>query len=338
MNNKRSKVLLTGASGYIALHTIGELIKSGFDVRGSLRNLSKEKDIRNSIHIPYSEERLEFCELNLLNDYGWEEALSGCEYIIHMASPFIIEEPKNENDLIEPALAGTMRALKAAKKSKIKKFVLTSSMAAIAYGHNKTKCNQNDWSDLTKDIGAYIKSKTLAEKAAWNFVKDNSEIPFVLTSINPGMVLGPIIGKDTDGASASLVKNMINGNFPAIPDIYFTVVDVRDVAKLHVQSLKNDKSDFKRVIATSSKGISFLNISKILRNLGFNKSPKNLIPSQIVFSMAPFNKDMRTTASMIRRGCYDTENSETKTIFNWEPIQLEDSLKDMTNSLKAYQK
>ncbi len=328
------KVLVTGASGYIALHCLSELLNSGYKVKGSLRDLNRQNEVINSLDKDLSKENLEFCNLDLLSDAGWDEASSDCDYLLHIASPFIIQEPKEEKILIEPALEGTLRALRAAKKNGIKKVVLTSSMASIAYGHSKQIVNNKDWTDINSKVGAYIKSKTLAEKAAWDFVQNNSDNSLALTTIHPGMVFGPVLSDDIEGASPSLINNLINGKFPAIPDLYFTVVDVRDVAKLHVKSLKNQGSNNKRIIATSENGISFLEISKLLRDLGYSKSPINLIPNKVINSLAPFNKEMRSTANMIKRGCYGVDISETKSLYNWEPIPLRKTLIDMTESFK----
>ena len=334
MEFNQEKVLVTGASGYIALHCISELLNYGYKVKGSLRDLGKENQVRDSLKNELSETNLEFCNLDLLKDDGWDQAAADCDYLIHIASPFIIQEPKDENILIEPALRGTLRALNSAKNSNIKKVVLTSSMASIAYGHNKEICTNSDWTDITKYAGAYIKSKTIAEKAAWEFIDNQSDKSFSLTTIHPGMVFGPLLNNDLDGASASLINNLITGKFPALPDLYFTVVDVRDIAKLHVQSLKNSGSDNKRIIATSSNSIAFLEISKILREFGFDKAPKNLIPNKVINSLAPFNKEMKSTALMIKRGSYKVDISETESLFNWYPIPLRKTLEDMTNSLK----
>lgn len=334
MEINEEKVLVTGASGYIALHCISELLNEGYKIKGSLRDLNREAEVRKSLGTGFEDEKLEFCKLNLLDNEGWGDAASDCDYLLHIASPCFIKEPKNEKQLIKPALEGTLRALTAAQKSNVKKVVLTSSMGAIAYGHNKSTCKYTDWTDLSKDVGAYIKSKTLAEKAAWDFINNLSDTSFTMTTIHPGMVFGPLLSNDLDGISASLITNMITGKFPALPNIYFTVVDVRDVAKLHVQALKNKESDHKRIIATSQKGISFLEISIILRELGFKKSPQNLIPNQVINSLAIFNKEMRNTASMIKRGCYGADISETISLFDWEPIPFRKTLEDMTNSLK----
>ena len=334
MKMNQEKVLVTGASGYIALHCISELLKEGYKVKGSLRDLNREDEVKKSISAEFENEKLEFCKLNLLDNEGWEDAASDCDYLLHIASPCFIEEPKNENELIVPAVEGTLRALKACQKSKVKKIVLTSSMGAIAYGHNKNTCDNNDWTDISKDVGAYIKSKTIAEKTAWDFVNNQSSKTFKMTTIHPGMVFGPLLNNDKEVMSASLIKKMINGEFPALPDIYFTVVDVRDIAKIHVQSLKNRGSDQKRIIATSKKGISLLEISKILREVGFNNSPHLLIPSQVINALAMFNKDMKRTASMIKRGCYEADISETISLYGWEPIPFKKTMEDMTNSLK----
>ena len=154
MTVNQGKVLVTGASGYIALHCILELLNNGYEVKGSLRDLKRENEVRKSLGTEFNNNNLEFCKLDLLKDEGWDDAASDCDYLFHIASPCFVEEPKDENELITPALEGTLRALKAAHKSKIKKVVLTSSMGAIAYGHNKSYCNTNDWTDISKDVGA----------------------------------------------------------------------------------------------------------------------------------------------------------------------------------------
>ena len=334
MTNDKGKVLVTGASGYIALHCIFELLSNGYQVKGSLRDLNRKDEVRKSLGKNFHNNNLDFCKLNLLNDEGWDDAVSDCDYLFHIASPCFIKEPKNENELIIPALEGTLRALKAAHKSGVKKVVLTSSMGAIAYGHNKRHCTTSDWTNTSKEVGAYIKSKTIAEKAAWDFVCKQTDKSLKMTTIHPGMVFGPLLSVDDEGISASLIKKMITGRYPALPDIYFTVVDVRDVAKLHVQSLNNHLSDNKRIIATSQKGIRFLEISKILRELGFNKSPKVLVPTQLINFLAMFNRDMKSTSSMIKRGRYGADISETSLIFDWKPTPLKKTLEDMTLSLK----
>ena len=185
MNLKKEKVLVTGASGYIALHCISELLNLGYKVKGSLRDLSKENEVRCSLDKKLGEENLEFCQLNLLSDDGWLEASSDCDYLMHIASPFVIKEPQNEDILIKPAVEGTLRAFNAAKHSSIKKVILTSSMASIAYGHNKEIVNNKDWTDVSKNIGAYIKSKTLSEKTEILYLHTDIYRPENQEGINP---------------------------------------------------------------------------------------------------------------------------------------------------------
>ena len=329
------KVLVTGASGFIAMHCINELLNAGYTVKGSLRDMRREDEVRKSLKNDSDNYNLHFCKLDLLKDNGWNEATRDCDYVLHIASPFTIEEPKNESLLIKPALEGTIRALNASKNSsKVKKFILTSSMATIAYGHDKDLCTPEDWTDLTKNVGSYVKSKTIAEKAAWDFIHSDNEHSFSMTTIHPGMVFGPLLSEDISGASAKLISKMIKGKYPALPDAYFTIVDVRDVAKLHVKSLKNNKSDNKRIIATSPQGINIMEVSNILRSNGYKKAPKNYIPTKMINSLAPFNKEMKSMAAMVNRGSYGADIEETLSIFNWEPISLEKTLKDMCNSLQ----
>ena len=221
------KVLVTGASGFIAIHCIHELIKAGYVVKGSLRNMNREDEVRKSFEKESENHKLEFCKLDLLDDEGCDEAAFDCDYLLHVASPFTIEEPKMESLLINPALEGTLRALNASKNSsKVKKVVLTSSMASIAYGHNKQLCTPRDRTDTTKNVGAYVKSKTLAEKAAWDFINDDDKNSFSMTTIHPGMVFGPLLSDDIDGASAELISKMINGKFPALPDAYLSLIHI----------------------------------------------------------------------------------------------------------------
>tara|TARA_B100000575_G_C23077958_1_gene620966 strand:- start:439 stop:1449 length:1011 start_codon:yes stop_codon:yes gene_type:complete len=330
----KKQVLVTGANGFIALHCISKLLDNGFKVKGSLKDLKKESLVRDALGTKLNRENFEICELNLLEDQGWAEAASNCDYLLHIASPCVIKEPKHENEIIDPAVNGTLRAIKAAHKANVKKIVITSSIGSIIYGHNKNICDSKDWTDVSFSVGAYIKSKTLAEKAAWDYLDKLKRSKLSMTSINPGMVFGPILSNQINSTSASLILKMINGRFPALPNIYFSVVDVRDIAKLHVDSLTNDNSDHKRIIAASSKAIPFIEISKILRKLGYYKSTLKLVPDQLIKILSIFNKDMKTSFSMIKRGSYSLDLSETTLIYDWNPIPFDKTIKDMCLSLE----
>ncbi len=336
MVKKQKKVLVTGASGYLALHCISELLDNGFFVRGSLRDIKKEREVRLALGNKIKGDNFEVCKLNLLDDIGWDKSTSNCDYLMHIASPCIVKEPKDEKEIIDPAVKGTLRALKAAHKSSVKKVILTSSIGSIVFGHNKKICDPSDWTDISVPVGAYIKSKTLAEKAAWNYVDNLKDNSFKMTSIHPGMVFGPVLSNQINSTSANLIIKMIKGEFPALPNIYFSVVDVRDVAKLHVESLTNSKSDFKRIITSSSEAISFFEISKILRKIGHKKTTLKKVPDQIIKLLAIFNKDMRTSKYMIKRGDFSLDLNQTSEIYNWEPTPFFKTMVDMSNSLKNF--
>ena len=203
------KVLLTGISGYIGNHCAVELLKNGYSVRGSLRSLSKSGKVIAVIKKEVDpKDNLEFCELDLLSNEGWDDAMKGCEFLLHVASPFIILEPKDENEYIRPAVDGTIRALKAAKKAGIKRVVLTSSMVSMLEDADKSiEINFESWSNVNaKNVGAYAKSKTLAEQAAWDFIRAQTDAkPMELSVVNPGPVYG--------SRSATASSNVIDPRF-----------------------------------------------------------------------------------------------------------------------------
>ena len=215
------KVLVTGGSGFIALHCIDQLLEKGFMVRTTIRSESRKDEINKAMDkYPNLDQNLEFHICDLLKDEGWEAAVDGCDYVLHVASPFILEVPSDENVLIKPAVDGTLRVLNACSKAHVKKVVLTSSVAAVAYGHGAEKTyDESDWSNTGEDSGItpYAKSKTLAEKAAWNFVEElDTDKKFDFTVINPVGVFGPMLTRDI-GTSNSLVSRLINGELPACP-------------------------------------------------------------------------------------------------------------------------
>ena len=204
------KVLVTGASGFIAEHCIIELLKNGYSVKGSLRSMNREQEVRDAVKTETDDTKLEFCKLDLLEDDGWEDAMWDCDYLMHVASPFVIEDPKDENELIKPAKEGTLRALNAAKKAGIKRVVLTSSVAAVNSHMMSGASDHTTWTDInSKYVTPYQKSKTIAEKAAWDFYnnQDNSN-KMELAVINPGGVMGPQLGNDLGGASTQIVSQL----------------------------------------------------------------------------------------------------------------------------------
>ena len=332
------KVLVTGGSGFIALHCIDQLLEKGFMVRTTIRSESRKDEINKAMDkYPNLDQNLEFHICDLLKDEGWEAAVDGCDYVLHVASPFILEVPSDENVLIKPAVDGTLRVLNACSKALVKKVVLTSSVAAVAYGHGVEKTyDESDWSNTGEDSGItpYAKSKTLAEKAAWNFVEElDTDKKFDFTVINPVGVFGPMLTRDI-GTSNSLVSRLINGELPACPATHMGYVDVRDVAKAHVFSMLNSSTNNKRIIVSESE-MFFVDVGRILNEAGFKKSPTKQMPNWLVKFLAIFIKELSgVTKSLGRR--VDTDKSLAKSLFDWQYITAKDSILDTANQLATF--
>jgi len=332
------KVLVTGGSGFIALHCIDQLLEKGFMVRTTIRSESRKDEINKAMDkYPNLDQNLEFHICDLLKDEGWEAAVDGCDYVLHVASPFILEVPSDENVLIKPAVDGTLRVLNACSKAHVKKVVLTSSVAAVAYGHGAEKTyDESDWSNTGEDSGItpYAKSKTLAEKAAWNFVEElDTDKKFDFTVINPVGVFGPMLTRDI-GTSNSLVSRLINGELPACPATHMGYVDVRDVAKAHVFSMLNSSTNNKRIIVSESE-MFFVDVGRILNEAGFKKSPTKQMPNWLVKFLAIFIKELSgVTKSLGRR--VDTDKSLAKSLFDWQYISAKDSILDTANQLVTF--
>lgn len=332
------KVLLTGISGFVGQHCAVQLLENGYAVKGTIRNFSKEKEVRKGIaKVIDAKDNLEFCELDLLSDKGWDEAMEGCDFVLHVASPFVIAEPKDENEMIKPAVEGTLRALKAAKKAGVKKVVLTSSTVAMASDKKRNHLNQNSWTNPNTDnVSVYMKSKTLAEKAAWDFYNnEDSENKMELTVVNPGPIYGPTLTGNLSGASMSMVKDIITGKMPMLPNAHYVMSDVRDIAKIHVAALENVKSNGKRFIVTSEKPYSFVGIASILNENGFKKASPRKAPSFIVKFMSLFNSEMKGMLPFVDAEV-SADISQTKQVFNWEPLPFEKTVLDTAKSIKPF--
>ena len=327
------KVLVTGSTGFIGLHCIHQLIEKGYSVNGTLRSKSREEEVRSSLkEANLSDANLNLYECDLMSDDGWEKAIDGCDYVLHIASPFINGLPDHEDDLIKPALTGTQRILKlSAANPQIKKIIITSSFAAVGDTFNgQTVFNETDWSDPNNNkISAYNKSKTLAEKSAWDFMESNPS--FKLTVINPVGVIGPMLSDDI-GTSNLFVKKILDGSTPGNPGLHIGFVDVRDVARAHVDSIKNEKSDNKRIILSKDE-IWVSELSEILRNLGY-KAPKRNIPKWLISVLSLFDKQLGGLIPMIGK-VRNIESSIFSEVFDWELISIEESAKVTAEQLKS---
>ncbi|WP_445757822.1 SDR family oxidoreductase [Polaribacter sp.] len=330
------KVLLTGISGFVGQHCAVELLKNGYTVRGSVRNLSKEQEVRKGIaNVIDAKDNLEFCELDLSSDKGWDKAMEGCAYVLHVASPFVIAEPKDENEMIKPAVEGTLRALNAAKKAGIKKVVLTSSTVAMAGDKKKNHLTPESWTDAKIDkVSAYMKSKTLAERAAWDFYNNQTAgNKMELTVVNPGPIYGPTLTGNLTGASMSMIKDMITGKMPMQPNAHYVMSDVRDIAKIHVAAMENDESNGERFIVTSEKPYSFVGVASILKENGFKKASPKKAPSFMVKFMSLFNREMKGMLPFVDAEI-SADISPTKQVFNWKPLPFEKTVLDTAKSIQ----
>ena len=330
------KVLVTGASGFIAEHCIIELLKNGYSVKGSLRSMNREQEVRDAIKTGASDENLEFCKLDLLEDDGWEDAMWDCDYLMHVASPFVIEDPKDENELIKPAKEGTLRALNAAKKAGIKRVVLTSSVAAVNSHMMSGTSDHTTWTDInSKYVTPYQKSKTIAEKAAWDFYnnQDNSN-KMELAVINPGGVMGPQLGNDLGGASTQIVSQLISGKFPMIHALSFPFIDVRDVAILHLKAMTTPDADGKRFIAAHSKPTWMYEVAEVLSAAGYEKIKLKKAPSFMLKLIGLFDNKTKSLVPMLDK-YVPCDNSQTVRILNWEPMPWEQAFIEHAKSIEA---
>ena len=333
------KVLVTGISGFVGQHCAAELLKNGYAVRGSVRSLSRTAEVENGIKNEIDPKgNLTFCELDLMKDEGWDIAMEGCDYVLHVASPFVVKAPKDENELIKPAVDGTLRALKAAKKAGVKRVVLTSSTASMQGGrYGIVQLNQDSWTDVNeKSVTAYFKSKTLAEKAAWDFIKNqtgNEKLELVV--INPGPIYGPTLTGNLQSESMDFFKKLITGKVPMLPKADSVMSDVRDIAYIHVKALENEKANGHRFIVTTEASHNFQEIAQILKSTGYSKVSTLLAPTFLLKFMANFDDEAKGMLPFIGN-TIEADISATKNTFNWEPISFEKTVLDTASSVQKY--
>ena len=281
------KILVTGGSGYIAGFLIRQLIENGWQVHTTIRNLAREGEVRGWLNVPA--DKLHFFAADLMSDAGWAEAVAGCSHVAHVASPCPLGVPKNADDLVVPAREGALRALKFAHAAGVERFVLTSSMAAIAYGHGLGggTFTEKDWSNLdAPSLMPYPRSKTVAERASRDWVAQNAP-NMEFASVNPAAVFGPLISDDLS-TSIEVIRQMLTGKVPMCPDVGFGIIDVRDVADLHFRALTADGVRDERFIACGPF-LKFIDIAQILHdNLGdaAAKVPTRKMPNLLLRAMA----------------------------------------------------
>lgn len=333
-------ILVTGGTGFVGAHCILQALAAGYRVRTSVRSLSREGDVRAMLKQGGAEpgDKLSFVAADLTSDAGWADAVKDCTYVLHVASPFPPALPQHENDLIIPARDGALRVLKAARDAGVKRVVLTSSFAAIGYGTKPrgTPYTEEDWTDPNgDDVRAYVKSKTIAERAAWDFIaKEGGGLE--LSVVNPVGVFGPVLGPDYS-TSILLVQRLMDGAMPGCPKLYFGAVDVRDVADMHLKCMTNPAAKGERFLAVAGDFISIMDIAQILRRrLGraASRVPTRELPNWLVRIAAmrdPAVKQILPELGKRKNG----SNEKARRLLGWQPRSNEECLVATAESMLA---
>ncbi|GEA51466.1 dihydroflavonol-4-reductase [Vibrio inusitatus NBRC 102082] len=326
-------VLLTGISGFIGLHIAKQLLDKGFHVRGSIRNLKKAEIIKNTLEKASADiSELSFIELDLTSDNGWDSAAEGCDYVMHVASPYAAAEPKHEDEMIIPAVDGSLRALRAAKNAGVKRVVLTSSAMTMMATMKSGTFGPNDWADTNSiDIGTYAKSKTLAEQAAWQFM-EKQDSALELVTVNPGGVFGPALGDDITGQSMTMIDQMLRGKIPMLANVAMPMIDVRDVANIHVQAMIHPNAAGQRIVASRSEPTHLTEIPKILKEHGYKGPSTRIAPNLLLRFMALFDNEAKGMVGLLGVNVR-ADNSKTLELFDWSPRPFSEAVLDAATAV-----
>lgn len=332
-----STVLVTGGSGFIAGHCILQLLAAGHTVRTTVRKPEREPEVRATLAAAGASglEGLRFFAADLERDAGWAEAVAGCDYVLHVASPFPAGVPKHEDELILPARGGALRALRAARDAGVKRVVLTSSFAAIGYGHaaGAATFDETSWTDLSGAVPPYPKSKTVAERAAWDFIAREGGA-LELAVVNPVAVLGPVLNADLS-TSILLVQKMLDGSMPACPRLSFGLVDVRDVADLHLRAMTDPAAKGERFLATAGDFMSIFEVAQVVRRRmgkAGAKAPKREVPDWVVRFSALFSPTARFALPELGKS-KNGSNAKAQRVLGWAPRSNEESIVATAESL-----
>ena len=334
-----ARVLVTGGTGFVGAHCLIQLLAAGHETRATVRDLKRESDVRAMLRqggAGEAGERLALFRADLNADAGWAEAAVGCDYALHVASPFPGAVPKDENDLIAPARDGALRVLRAARDAGVKRVVLTSSFAAIGYGAKgrTTAFTEEDWTDLSyPSLQPYPKSKTIAERAAWDFVAREGG-GLELAVVNPVGVFGPVLGPDYS-TSILLVKRLLDGSLPGCPDLWFGAVDARDVADLHLKAMTDPAARGERFLATGGDFASVRQIAQILKHgagEAARKVPTRSLPNWLMRVVGLFDPQVKAVAPELGKR-KNASNEKARRLLGWAPRSPRDAILATAQSL-----
>jgi dihydroflavonol-4-reductase len=335
-----ARVLVTGGTGFVGAHCLIQLLAAGHETRATIRDLRRERDVRAMLRqggAGDAGERVTLFRADLNADAGWAEAAAGCDYVLHVASPFPSTVPKDENDLIVPARDGALRVLRAARDAGVKRVVMTSSFAAIGYGAARgrtTVFTEEDWTNLSDpSVQPYPKSKTIAERAAWDFMaREGSGLE--LAVVNPVGVLGPVLGPDYS-TSIVLVKRLMDGSMLGCPDLWLGRVDVRDVADLHIKAMTDPSARGERFLATGGDFVSIRQIAQILKDgagAAARKVPTRSLPSWLVRAVALFDPEVKGVLPELGKH-KNASNEKARRVLGWAPRSPREAVLATSQSL-----
>ena len=338
--NGEQTVLVTGGSGFLGGWCMVEALRSGYRVRTTVRDLAREGEVRAGVGSQIDAgERLTVHAADLLGDAGWAEAIAGCDYVLHVASPFPPAQPKDPDELIVPARDGTLRVLRESLAAGVKRIVVTSSVAAVRNGGRNDgtrELTEADWSDPDNaELTPYTRSKTIAELAAWEFMREQGAEERLVT-VQPGAIIGPLLGADRS-YSLQAVERMVTGQMPGIPRLGFSFIDVRDVARLEVDALSAPEAGGQRLLAAGTF-LWLSDVGAILRErLGEDaaKVPTRRVPNLVVRALSLFDPGIRSVAGELgKKTTYSLENARRRV--GWQPRPVEESVVDCARSLLAH--
>jgi nucleoside-diphosphate-sugar epimerase len=331
-------VLVTGGSGFIGAHCIVQLLDAGYRVRTTVRSLEREADVRAMLTRGGAEPgaALSFAAADLNSDAGWPEAVAGCDFVLHVASPFPPGVPKHEDELIVPAREGTVRVLRAAHGAGVARVVLTSSFAAIGYGPKPAgrPFSEDNWTDPNAGtVSAYVKSKTLAERAAWDFIAGDGA-GLELSVVNPAAVLGPVLAPDLS-TSIQIVKRLMDGAMPGVPQLSFGIVDVRDVADLHLRAMTDPAAQGERFLAVAGDSMTIHEVAEVLKartDDAARRVPTRVLPNAIVRLVSLVDPSLRQFIPELGK-VKNATNEKAKRLLGWAPRSNEDAIVATAESL-----